>query len=251
MVRIVRGTLLRAGADVMLRQIFVHGLFHADPHPGNVLFLAGTRTCFLDFGMFGRLGRRERRRMAFVFWALVEGDYEGVADQLLRLSARRPGADAAGFRAAVEEWFGEQASDYSIARLLLRQLALGAAHGVVFPRELMLLARSLVNLEATAMVVDPALHLAELARPLLPELRRSLLLDREALEEAWRENRFEYLGLALELPDLLPELADRLRGGRDGSAAEPPPVPRSPWAAALIGGFAAGLVAAQLTRRRA
>jgi ubiquinone biosynthesis protein len=246
--------LLRAGSRAMLRQIFVHGLFHADPHPGNLLLLPGNRVCFLDFGMFGRLGRRERRRMAFVFWALVEGDYDGVADQLVRMSAHREGADAAGFRAevgeAVEEWFGEEARDYSIARLLLRQLALGAAYGIVFPRELMLLARSLVNLEATAAVVDPALNLSELARPLLPELRRALLLDREALEEAWRENRFEYLGLALELPDLLPEIADRLRQTGDGTGAGQPSARRFAGGTALAGGFAAGVVAAQLARRR-
>lgn len=196
--------ILRSGAEAVAQQIFVHGLFHADPHPGNVLLLPGNRICFLDFGMFGRLGQRERRRMAFVFWALVDGDYDGVADQLPRISELRPGADPDGFRAAVGEvvegWFGATARDSSIARLLLRQLALGAGHGIVFPRGLMLLSRSLVNLEATASVVDPALDLATLARPLLPKLRRALVLDPRALEEAWRENRFEYLDLALELP---------------------------------------------------
>ena len=248
--------LLSAGAEAVFRQIFVHGLFHADPHPGNVLFVEPDRICFLDFGMFGRLARRERRRMAFVFWALVDGDYENVAPQLLRLSALRAGADPAGFRAAVgeavEEWFGVRAREYSIARLLLRILALGAGYGIVFPRELMLLARALVNLEATAEVVDPELNLAALARPLLPELRRTLLLDATALEEAWHSNRFEYLALALELPDLLPELVARLgqpeipqlataRSRTSGTAG--------PLAAAVLAGAAGGYVAAQAARR--
>ena len=249
--------ILRAGADAMVRQIFVHGLFHADPHPGNLLLLPGNRICFLDFGMFGRLGRRERRRMGFVFWALVEGDYDGVADQLLRISELRSGADPDGFRTAsgelVEEWFGMRSRDLSIARLLLRLLALGADHGIVFPRGLMLLARSLVNLESTASVVDPALDLATLARPLLPGLRRALVLDAGSLEEAWHDNRFEYLALALELPDLVPELVERL--GR----AEVPEVSRADGgagmgiAAAALAGAAAGYVtsrAAQWTHRR-
>jgi ubiquinone biosynthesis protein len=239
---------LEAGAEAMFRQIFEHGLFHADPHPGNVLLLPGNRICFLDFGMFGRLGLRERRRMAFVFWSLVEGDYEQVGDQLLRLAALRPDADPDGFRSAlgeeVEEWFGSSAREYSIARLLLRQLGLGARHGLVFSRGLMLLARALVNVEATALVVDPELTLAELARPLLPELRRSLFLDPHALEEAWRRNRYEYLELALDLPDLLPELAGRLR---DGASTAPPPVPaRRPAWLPFTGAFAAGALAAAL-----
>ena len=245
--------ILRSGADAMVRQIFVHGLFHADPHPGNLLLLPDNRICFLDFGMFGRLGRRERRRMGFVFWALVDGDYDGVSEQLLRISELRPGADPAGFRAAageeVEDWFGAQARDFSIARLLLRLLALGAGYGVVFPRGLMLLARSLVSLEATASVVDPALDLATLSRPLLPGLRRALVLDPKALEEAWRENRFEYLELALELPDLLPELAERLRDGRAPAGPSSEPSLSRPWLP-LAGGLLAGAIAARFLARR-
>ena len=88
-----------------------------------MLFLPGDRIGFVDFGMFGQLDPGERRRMAFIFWALVDGDYEAVGDQLLRLSEFLPGADPAGFRAAladtVEDWFGERAADFSIARLLL------------------------------------------------------------------------------------------------------------------------------------
>jgi ubiquinone biosynthesis protein len=247
--------LLETGARAILRQIFEFGLFHADPHPGNVRLLEDDRIAFLDFGMFGRLTPRERRRMAFVFWALVEGDYEQVAEQLLRLSALAPGADPDGFRAAlgdlVGEWYGSSSTRFSIARLLLRQLALGGRYGVVFPRQLMLLARALVNVESTASVIDPGLTLAELARPLLPELRHSLLLDPHTLEEAWQRNRFDYLELALELPDLLPELAERLRGGASDSVAVAPPAPRGRGiTGALAAGVAGGLIGAALSRRR-
>ena len=249
---------LRAGAAAMLRQIFEFGLFHADPHPGNVLFLPGDRIGFVDFGMFGRLDPGDRRRMAFIFWALVDGDYEAVGGQLLRLSEFLPGADPAGFRAAladtVEDWFGERAADFSIARLLLLELALGARHGIVFPRGLVLLARALVNLEATAMIVDPQLNLAELADPLLPELRHILLPSPQALQEHWERYRFDYLDLAAELPALLPEAIARLRQ----RPATPPPSRAAAHPAArrwlpLSGAFAAsaGLAALALKRRRA
>ena len=242
---------LRAGAAAMARQIFQFGLFHADPHPGNVLFLPGDRIGFVDFGMFGRLDLSERRRMAFIFWALVDGDYEAVGGQLLRLSEFLPGADPAGFRAAltdtVEDWFGERAADFSIARLLLAELALGARHGIVFPRGLMLLARALVNLEATAMIVDPQLNLAELARPLLPELRHILLPSAQVLSEYWHRYRFDYLDLAAELPETIA----RLR--QPPAAPPPPPTAAHPTARRwlpLSGAFAAGAALAALARRR-
>lgn len=114
----------------MLRQVFQFELFHADPHPGNVLFLPRDRIGFVDFGMSGRLDSRERRRMAVMGLALIEGDYEAVGSQLLHLSEFLPGANPDGFRAGfadtVEEWFGQRAADFSVPRLLLHGLALGA-----------------------------------------------------------------------------------------------------------------------------
>ncbi len=247
--------LLDAGARAIFRQVFEFGLFHADPHPGNVLLLPGDRVAFLDFGMFGRLTPRERRRMAFVFWALVEGDYEQVAEQLLRLATLAPGADPDGFRTAlgdlVGEWYGSNSTRFSIARLLLRELALGGQYGVLFPRQLMLLSRALVTIESTANVINPELTLADLARPYLPELRRSLLLDPHTLEEAWKRNRFDYLELALELPDLLPELVAHMRGGATDGVAPVPPAPRRlALAGAFVAGLAGGLVGAALSLGR-
>ena len=246
---------LRAGAAAMLRQVFQFGIFHADPHPGNVLFLPGGRIGFVDFGMFGRLEPSERRRMAVMAWALLEGDYEAAANQLLHLSEFLPGADPAGFRArftdTVEEWFGQRAADFSIPRLLLQGLALGARHGIAFPRELMLLARALVTLEATAMIIDPQLNLSELARPLLPELRHVLLPSPQTLEEHWRMHRFDYLSLAVELPALLTDAASRLRH-RPARPAAPRTAPPSPARRCLRLGatFAAGACLATLARKR-
>jgi ubiquinone biosynthesis protein len=244
---------LRAGAAAMLRQVFQFGLFHADPHPGNVLFLPGGRIGFVDFGMFGRLDPSERRRMAFIFWALADGDYEAVGRQLLRLSEFLPGADPDGFRAAladtVEDWFGERAADFSIARLLLSQLALGARYGIVFPRGLMLLARALVNLEATAMIVDPQLNLAELTRPLLPELRNILIPTPAALDEHWHRYRFEYLDLAAELPALLPQAIARLREQPTRPHSQDPGPAVRRWLP-LTGAFAAGAGLAAFARKR-
>lgn len=247
------GVLLDTGARAMFAQIFEAGLFHADPHPGNVLFLPGDRVCFLDIGMFGTLDRRGRRRTAFLLWALAESDFEAVADQLLRLSSFTATADPAAFRrdvaGVVEAWSTASARDYSIARLLMRYLALGGRHGIVFPRELLLLARSLVNLEATATVVDPGFSLAEAARHLVPTLHRSLLDQASSLDAIWREHRFEYLDLLLDLPELTPELLGRLRAPAP-TMPEQPPAARPRPGTLLLAGAALGVAAGRLQRMR-
>lgn len=247
--------LLESGARAMFAQIFEFGLFHADPHPGNVLFLEGDRVCFLDFGMFGRLDRRGRRRMAFLLWALADGDFGTVADQLLRTSTFTAAADPARFRRdiadAIEDWSGTSAREYSIARLLVRYLSLGADRGIVFPRELMLLARALVTLEATAMIVDPDFNLADSARLLVPSLHRRLMDEVVSVDDLWREHRVEYVDLLLDLPELMPELLGRLRSTPLAVTAAAPHTPGQQGLAPLLAaGAALGYAAGRMRRRR-
>jgi ubiquinone biosynthesis protein len=242
--------LLNVGARAMLRQIFDLGLFHADPHPGNLLMLNGNKVAFIDYGMFGRLEPRERRRMAMALLALVQGDDDVVADQLLHLSQRRPGADARAFRAELadmaERW-SHAPGRPSVTQLLLRELGAGARHGIEFPRELMLLARSLISLEATAALIDPERTFVDLVGDLLPEMKRMLMPSGAQLEALWRENRFDYLALALELPAMLPHMREVLVG--DAVAA--PATNRRSWRPSALAGAGVGAaVAAALSRGR-
>ncbi len=249
--------LIEIGAEAMVEQLFGLGLFHADPHPGNLLFLTGNRVCFLDFGMFGRLRPRERRHVAYMVWALVSGDYDAVADQLLRLARLEPGASPDHFRDALEEvvedWYAADSSRGSVAQLLLRELALGARHGVIFPRELMLVARALIGIDATTSLVEPATTFSELLEPVRPKLREALSLSPQGVKEAAERHRFEYLEAALDLPDLIPELLARL--------SNPPPSPamhapaplrrrsRLMTGGALLAGAMAGFGAAHANQR--
>lgn len=218
---------IAVGTRAMMRQIFRYGLFHADPHPGNLLLQPGDRVAFLDFGLFGRLAGHHRRHIGLVLWALVEQDYDAVPDLLMRLAVLRPDADPAAFRNTVsdvvEEWFGEELGA-SVPRLLLRVLGAGGRHGIVFETDLVLLARALISLEATVTQIRPDVHLPDLLRPALPELRRALLPGPETLRATWQDNRYDYLGAVLDLPDLLNELVS---GMRQRSAPAPPPVPAS------------------------
>ncbi|MFC9994037.1 ABC1 kinase family protein [Nocardia sp. NPDC127526] len=238
---------LAAGASWMVRQLFTDGLFHADPHPGNILLLPRNRVCLIDFGMFGRLDRTQRRRMGLMLLALISGDYNAVGMQLLRMSTLRPGADPRGFRDAVadlvEDWY-EAESGMTAAQLLLRDLGLGGAFGIVFPRELMLLCRSLVTLESTARVIRPELDLSVLFRPLLPQLLMALLPTPRNLWGMFSEQRIDYLGLALEVPDMVLELADTLRRRSvlDQLSASVAPPPKS-WLPAVAEVAAGGWIA--------
>ncbi len=240
--------LLDIGSRAVFQQVFEHGLFHADPHPGNLRLLPGNRVGFLDFGMFGRVGPREQRRMALVLWALTEGDGDGLAGQLLRLGTQRPGADPEAFRAAVVEGLDQFASgdgSLSMTGLLMGQLAAGGAHGIGFPRGLMMLARALVSLEGTAAIMVPGRDVATMSRAVLPGLVERLIPTPASLEEALTRNRVAYAELLLDLPDLVAEL-----GAQRGGVA-PAPAPRSGgMARAAALGATGALLASTFARRR-
>lgn len=247
---------LTTGVRTMVDQIFRHGIFHADPHPGNVLLLPDNRVCLLDFGMFGRLAARQRQHMALVLWALVDGRYEDVGEHLLALATTRPDAEVDGFRHAlsveVEESFTNADGPSSVARLLLRELALGAEHGIVFVRDLMLLARALVQFESLARVVRADVNLTDLARPLLPQLQASLLAEVTDWGAGLAPRQpFDQAALALRLVDLLRDVG-ALRGAIRPRSPQPsePARPTLPWWAPAIVGGLAGMLAARVARRR-
>jgi ubiquinone biosynthesis protein len=250
--------LLHTGAEAMLNQLFTFGLFHADPHPGNLLFLPGDRVAFLDFGIFGRLRPRDRRQLAIMMWALLQGDYDAVAGQLLRFATLGADADPQAFRDALQDVVADwdTGADPPIAHLLLRELGLGARFGILFPRDLMLVARALIGLDATASLVSPERSFRQLLEPLIDEVRAAVLPSSAQLKTLMEQRRFDYLQLALDLPDLLPDVMHRLQSS---SATKPVPRPpartigRSPaWLilAAAAGAAAGGLTGSRAVHRR-
>jgi ubiquinone biosynthesis protein len=69
-----RKLITKRGADILLTQIFEHGFFHADPHPGNLFVLPNNVICLLDFGMMGRVDRQTREGFVDLVDAVVRHD---------------------------------------------------------------------------------------------------------------------------------------------------------------------------------
>ena len=74
------------GADLVLKQIFEHGFFHADPHPGNIKVLKDNVICFLDYGMMGSLSARHREDLADILIAIIDKDETKITRTILKLN---------------------------------------------------------------------------------------------------------------------------------------------------------------------
>jgi ubiquinone biosynthesis protein len=168
------------GADVVLDMVLVHGRFHADPHPGNLLCLPGNRLAMLDFGMIGHVSPRRREEFIGFVQSLVQGDPARLADILAIWSA---GSGVP--RAAIQS-----AADRLIARHGNGRLVLGAMvgdflplmrdEGLIMPPDLLLLFKALVTLDGVLTGIEPDFDLSSAVR------RSSLRIVRARLSpEHW------------------------------------------------------------------
>ena len=150
--------LAQALVELYLHQFFVMGVFHGDPHPGNLFVLADGRICFHDFGVVGELGRPRRRQLAVFMLALAEQDEDWLLDAGIDLGLLPQAVDRRVARESASAVFAEYASrplaDWSLGEVLLRFIRLGRGFGASVPVDLAVLARAALLIEQVLRGLD-------------------------------------------------------------------------------------------------
>lgn len=152
-----------------LEQIFVHGLVHADPHPGNVMLGDDGRIALLDLGMVARLGPQMRSALLKLLCAAVQGDGDHVADVAASIGDRLGVYDEAGWRRCCGKLVGRYATQsdaaaYSEGTLMLELTRLATRSGLRPPAEIALLGKALLNLDAICRLIDPGVPMRRIVR---------------------------------------------------------------------------------------
>jgi ubiquinone biosynthesis protein len=152
------------GADLVrayLDQVFVYGLLHADPHPGNVLLTDDGRLALLDLGMVAHVPPRLRDQLLKLLLAVVDGRGEQASETFVHLSTRLEDFDEPAFTREMSRMIAQYSNapdgSQSEGRLLLELTRIGAACGLRPPAELPLLGKTLLNLEAVSNALDSKL----------------------------------------------------------------------------------------------
>jgi predicted unusual protein kinase regulating ubiquinone biosynthesis (AarF/ABC1/UbiB family) len=164
-------------ADLMrayLDQVFVHGLIHADPHPGNVLLTDDGKLALLDLGMVAHVPPRMRDQLLRLLLAVVDGRGEQVAETFMHLSTRLEDFDEATFGREISRLVAQ----YSVStdrtrsegRLLLELTRIGAACGLRPPAELPMLGKTLLNLESVSTALAPNLPVKDIVEDHLQDV---------------------------------------------------------------------------------
>jgi len=183
-----RRTLAVRGTQAFLKQILVHGFFHADPHPGNVIFLPDHRLVIIDFGMVGRLSAHRRRQVTDLLAGLARMEEEPMIEVLLDWAGDAY-VDEAKLRADVDELVFDY-EDVPLKGIRIGQVvrqfsAIIREHSIVLPSDLSMMFKALITLEGLGRQYDPDVHIIDF----LPPLLRSALDERYQPQELVRRGR--------------------------------------------------------------
>jgi ubiquinone biosynthesis protein len=163
--------LARAGVEIFFTQVFRDGFFHADMHPGNILVTPEGRYIALDFGIMGTLTEVDKQYLAQNFLAFFQRDYRRVAQA--HLDAGWVPADTrmdefeAAIRAVCEPVFDRPLKEISFGRALLRLFQTSRRFNVAIQPQLVMLQKTLLNIEGLGRQLDPDLDLWKTAKPFL------------------------------------------------------------------------------------
>lgn len=204
------------GANAILKQVFEHGFFHADPHPGNVLVLENNVIAPLDFGMVGRLDRPLQEAVGELLVGIVRKDIDRILRALRELEGLAEGADLLAFRADlgdfIDRYYKVPLYQLDVARLLDEALALVREHRVRLPANLVMMGRALVIEEGVGRVLYPELDMITLAKPYVRRMVFQRLLPQRELRD-WAAVWEEATSLLKELPGELRSMAKKIRRG--------------------------------------
>jgi ubiquinone biosynthesis protein len=203
------------GADVVLRMVLEHGYFHADPHPGNVLFLSGNRIGMIDFGMVGMLTDPRRNQIVDLLHALTRKDEQGVLQVLLDWSddgVRNEDRLVYDVAELLQSYDDLQLKDVKIGALLNDITALMRENNLVLPADLTLLFKTLITLEGLGQQLDPEFHMVDHMTPFVERVIQRRYTP-QALLARGRKSLRETLEVMADLPrDFRHLLRDARRG---------------------------------------
>ncbi len=164
--------LAATGVEIFFTQVFRDGFFHADMHPGNILVRAGSEQYIaLDFGIMGTLTEVDKQYLARNFLAFFRRDYKGVAQAHLESgwvpADTRVDELEAAVRAVCEPVFDRPLKEISFGRVLLQLFQASRRFNVEIQPQLVLLQKTLLNIEGLGRQLDPDLDLWKTAKPFL------------------------------------------------------------------------------------
>jgi ubiquinone biosynthesis protein len=219
--------LARDGVTIFFTQVFRDGFFHADMHPGNIQVSLEPQTLgrviSLDFGIVGTLTEVDKEYLAQNFVSFFRRDYKRVAELHIESgwvpAATRVDELEAAIRACCEPYFDRPLKEISLGIVLMRLFQTSRRFHVEIQPQLVLLQKTLLNIEGLGRQLDPDLDLWATAKPFLEKWMLEQIGPQKLIEQL-KAQAPRYAKLLPELPRLLHDYLQQHKGSHDHALAE-------------------------------
>lgn len=212
-----RKRITERGADFVLSQVFDHGFFHADPHPGNIFVLPGEVICLLDFGMTGTIARHMREDFVDLIDGVVHRHEARTTQVLLTLTDWDHEPDMRHLEKDVADFMGthlyKPLKELEIGRLLSQMLELASRHRLRIPPELFLMLKALTTVEGVARALDPDFDMISRTAPFIKRVKMERLHPQRIAGDLIRSGS-ELIQFTQQFPRDLREIARLIRSER-------------------------------------
>lgn len=170
-----RRTIVANGTDAVFKQCLRFGFFHADPHPGNIFLLSGSRLCFIDCGMTGQLDRKTTEQLINLVAGVVKGDLDRLCRVVIELTEVDPRVtDSREFRLELrhltDHFRDTDLQHMNITGLLSDFFGMLQRFRIQCPGDLMLLTKALTTIEGVAAYFDPTFDVLAHVEPQIQEI---------------------------------------------------------------------------------
>lgn len=211
-----RKLLAERGTQAVIKMIMEDGFFHADPHPGNVLYLPGNKLAFIDFGMVGRLTEERREQVVSLLYGMVNHTPAKVVEILEDWSDNIHTDEqllALEIELFVDQYSSLPLKDLRLPAMMGDLMSLLRDHQLILPADLALLIKAYITLDGFGRNLDPEFNTLVFATPYIQEIMVSRYKPEAIAKRGWR-NLISIVDLMSSFPK---ELHQLLRASRKGA----------------------------------
>ncbi len=205
------------GCDLVLKQIFEHGFFHADPHPGNILILKDNITCFLDFGMMGTLLPKHQDYLGNIIVGVVNKEPKKITETLLHLSGNLNVEKRDLLEYRISELVNQYAylplKEIKVGELINKIIRMLIDFKLKLPSDIYLLSKALITIEGVGTKLDPDFDMVAHIEPFAKNLLKKRL-DPVKLAKDLYSSMAEFRLLFKDFPFEIREIIRQIKSGK-------------------------------------
>jgi ubiquinone biosynthesis protein len=212
-----RKEIIERGADSILTQIFFHGFFHADPHPGNIMVLSGNRICFLDYGIMGKVYGKAMDDFSGLILGIIKDDNKLLIKSMLNLSYPLDLTDRDKFERDINDLIDEikykNLRDINLTKLFQKMMRVLVNHQYRLKSNFYLLLKTLITIEGVGRELYPEFNIISYLEPFVKELIKNRLKPSRVFSES-KSFASDLFDLVKSFPENMSDIIAKIKSGK-------------------------------------